>query len=248
VKILLRIIGAVIGAAFGLLASVALIRLLSGGNIVEEGFLFLPAAPVGLLTGAIAGAITATRIAKRLGKKSISDAERVGKRRIILTLVLGIPTSFIAVAWIAKEAVAPPSDAAMLRHFERHAATLDKLVEMVSADKGLDRVDQTWTMPADTKSIGVSSERLADYRRLLRDAGTPRGFQISQGHDGIDFFFWLRGSAISDDTDKGFAYRTTRPTNTLQSLDNIQVNSRDALIAYRYIRGNWYLYYQFIPD
>jgi len=248
VKILLRIAGAVIGAAFGLLASVALIRLLSGGNIVEEGFLLLPGAPVGLLVGAVMGAIVAMRAARRLGAKSISGTERGGKRRLILAVVLGIPTAFFAVFWIAREAVEPPSDAAMLRHFDDHEGVLDTLAKMASADKGLDRVDQDWTMPADTRSVGVSSERLADYRRLLRDAGTPRGFQVSQGQDGIDFLFWLRGSAISDDTDKGFAYRTTPPPSTVQSLDGIRVDSRNALIAYRHIRGNWYLFYKFIPD
>jgi hypothetical protein len=248
VKILLRIIGAVIGAAFGLLASVALIRSLSDGNIVEEGFLFLPGAPVSLLVGAFAGAIMAMQAARRLGAKSISTSGRREKRRFILALVLGIPAAFVAVIWIAREAVEPPSDAAMLLHFDRHEGALDTLAKMADADKGLDRVDQDWTMPADTRSVGVSSERLADYRRLLRDTGTPRGFQVSQGHDGLNFLFWLRGSAISDDTDKGFAYRTTPPPRTVQSLDNIRTDSRNALIVYRHIRGNWYLFYEFIPD
>jgi hypothetical protein len=248
VKILLRIIGASIGAVFGLLASVALIRLLSSGNMVEEGFLLLPGAPAGLLAGAVAGAIVVMRVARRLGAKSVSDIERGGKRWLIVALVLGIPAAFVAVVWIAREAIEPPSDVAMLRHFERHEGAFDTLVKMASADKGLDRVDQDWTMPADVRSVGVSSERLADYRRLLRDAGTPRGFQVSKGDDGFDFLFWLRGSAISDDTDKGFAYRTTPPPNTVQSLDGIRADSRNALIAYRHIRGNWYLFYEFIPD
>jgi hypothetical protein len=210
--------------------------------------LFLPGAPVGLLVGAFAGAIVAMQAARRLGANSISASGRREKRRLILALVLGIPAAFVTVIWIARVSVEPPSDAAMLRHFDRHEGALDTLVKMADADKGLDRVDQDWTMPADTRSVGVSSERLADYRRLLRDAGTPRGFQVPHGHDGFNFLFWLRGSAISDDTDKGFAYRTTPPSRTVQSLDNIHTDSRDALIAYRHIRGNWYLFYEFIPN
>jgi len=248
VKNLFRIIGAVIGAVFGLFACVAIIRLLSGGNAVEEAFLFLPVAAVSLLTGAVAGAIVGTRAARRLSAKSLSDTERVEKRRFILALVLGIPTAFIAVVWIAREAVEPPSDATMLRQFERNESKFDALVGMANADKGLDRVDENWTIPADTKDVGVSPERLADYRRLLRDAGTPRGFQVAQGRDGFNFFFWLRGSAISDDTDKGFAYRTTPPPSTVQTLDGIRAESRNASIAFRHIRGNWYLFYEFIPD
>jgi hypothetical protein len=244
VKILLRIIGAVTGAAFGLLSSVALVRVLSGGNVVEEGFLLLPGAPIGLLVGAFAGAIVAMQAARMF----LSAPGRGKKRRLLLALVLGIPAAFIAVAWIAREAVEPPSDAVMLRHFDRHEGALDTLAKMADADKGLDRVDQDWTMPADTRSVGVSSERLADYRRLLRDAGTPRGFQVSQSQDGFNFLFWLRGSAISDDTDKGFAYRTSPPAHTVQFLDGIRTDSRNASIAYRHIRGNWYLFYEFIPD
>jgi len=247
-RIAFRIIGGLIGGAFGLLVCVGLIALLSDGNTVAEGFLFLPGAPIGLLTGAIVGAIFASRAAKLLGNKSTSDADRSRKRRLTLALVLGIPTAFIAVGWIVKEAHEPPSDAAMLRDFTRHETTFNTLVEMVAADKALDRVDENWTMPADTKSVGVSPERIAEYRKLLRDAGTPRGFQVLPARDEFKFFYWLRGSAISDDIDKGFAYRTTPPASTVQTLDGIRSKSRDAFVAYRHVRDNWYLFYEVIPD
>jgi hypothetical protein len=246
-KILLRIIGTIIGAALGLLTCVALIQLLSGGNVVFEGFMFLPGAPVSLIVGAIAGAIIAKRTLQRLDKKSISDADQVGKRRFILAMALGIPTAFIVAVWIARETKEPPSDASMLRFFERHYATFDTLVEMASADKGLDRVDQTWTMPADTTTVGVTLERLADYRRLLSEVDVSRGFQVAPDHSGFNFLFWLRGSAISDDTTKGFAYRTSPPPITVQTLDGIHPVSSDSFISYRHIQGNWYLFYEFIP-
>jgi hypothetical protein len=216
VKIVFRIIGAVIGAAFGLLVCVTLLALLSDGNTVVEGFLLLPGAPIGLLTGAFAGATLASRAANLQDNQSTSDTGRCRKRRLTLALVLGIPVAFIAVGWVAKETHEPPSDAAMLRNFARHEGTFNTLVEMASVDKALDRVDENWTMPADTKNVGVSPERLADYRRLLREVGTPSGFQVSQGRDRFNFFFWLRGSAISEDIDKGFAYRTTPPASTVQ--------------------------------
>ena len=94
-KIVFRIIGAVIGAAFGLLVCEALIALLSDGNTVSEGFLLLPGAPIGLLTGGFAGAILASRAAKLLGNQSIADRRR--KRRLTLALVLIIPAAFVAV-------------------------------------------------------------------------------------------------------------------------------------------------------
>jgi hypothetical protein len=72
--------------------------------------------------------------------------------------------------------------AAMIREFARREAAFNN-----------------WTLPADPQSIGVSPERLAEYRKLLRAAGTPRGFQRSPAREGFNFFFWLQGSAISDD-------------------------------------------------
>jgi hypothetical protein len=242
-----RILGALIGAAFGLVTCFELLPILCGGNLLAAGFLFLPGAAVSLIAGGIAGAISATRVAKRLGEPTTAT-ERRSRRILVLSLLLGIPSTFVAVVWIGRAAMKPPSDAAMLRHFERHEATFAALAQMATADNGLDRVDENWTMPADTNSVGVSTERLGVYRRLLSQAGTPRGFQVSKSHDGFDFFYWLVGSAISDDTDKGFAYRTTPPPSTVQTLDDIRTDSREPFIAYRHIHGSWYLYYEYTPD
>lgn len=247
-KIVYRIIGSVIGAALGLSAYIALIAFLSDGNMVAEGFLFVLGAPIGLLAGAIAGAIFASRAAKRLGDPSKSDTVRRRKRRVTLALVLGIPAAFAFMGWVTKEAHEPPSDAAMLREFGRHEATYNTLIEMATTDKALDRVDQNWTIPADPQSIGVSPERLAKYRSLLRAAGTPRGFQRLPGRDGFNFFFFLQGSAISDDKTKGFSYQTAPPERIVQTLDDIRADSRDGFTSYRHIGGNWYLFYEFTPD
>lgn len=190
------IIGAVIGAIFGLISVTALVELLSNGNTLGEAFLFLIAAPLGILTGAAIGALVMVRVVPHLRKRPTSVAARRGQKRILLGLLPGIPAAFGVVIFIAREAVEPPSDSAMLRHFERQQTTFEKLVKMASADKGLAQVDEGWTMPADAKSIDVSRERLAAYRKLLRDAGTPRGFKALRDDAGYDFYFWLKGSAI----------------------------------------------------
>jgi hypothetical protein len=242
------IIGAVVGAIFGLISAVALVELLSNGNTLGEGFLLLIAAPVGVLTGAAGGALVTVRVVPHLRKTPPSVAARRGQKRILLGLLLGIPAAFVVVIFIAREAVKPPSDSAMLGHFERQQTTFESLVKMASADKGLARVDENWTMPANTQSVGVSRERLAAYRKLLRDAGTPRGFKALSDDAGYDFYFWLRGSAISDDVQKGFAYRTTPPPGIVQALDGVHVEPGKYMVAYRHIRGSWYLFYEFIPD
>jgi len=247
VKTLFGIIGAVVGAVFGLIAAVALVRLLSDGNTLGEAFLFLAAAPLGFLPGAVVGALLTVRVLSRLRERPASVAGRREQKRMRLGLLLGTAAAFVIVLLVAREAAAPPSDASMLRHFERHEATFEKLVTMAGADKGLVRVDEDWTLPARTQSVGVSGERLAVYRKLLRDAGTPRGFKVSQDAVGYDFYFWLRGSAVSADVQKGFAYRASPPPGIVQNLDGIRADPGKYLIAYRHIRGPWYLFYEFIP-
>jgi hypothetical protein len=245
-KTIFGVVGAAIGAAFGLILAVAIVRLLNQGNTVGEGFMFLIAGPLGLLTGIVVGALAAVRVIPYFRANAISDAERRSKRQMLLGTLLGIPAAFVAIIWVARQTVEPPSDSTMLRHFDRKESTFTKLVDMASEDKGLVRIDSDWTMPADTQSVGVSPERLVFYRKLLRDADTPRGLKAED--TGFDFYFWLRGSAISDDTDKGFAYRAIPPPNIVQSLDSIRPDSKNPMIAYRHIRGNWYLFYEYIPD
>ena len=57
------------------------------------------------------------------------------------------------------------------------------------------------------------------------------------------------GSAISSDIAKGYAYLTVAPIEVLVSLDGYRPEpGRDEVIrVYRHIRGNWYLFYEYIP-
>ncbi len=246
-KALFGIIGAVIGAVFGFIAALALVRLPGGGNTLGEAFLFIAAAPVGFLTGAVFGALLAVGVVAKFREKPTSVAARREQKRMVVGLLLGIPAAFVVVIFVARKAAEPPSDSVMLIHFEGQEATFEQMVKMAGADKGLIRVDEDWTMPADTQSVGVSRDRLAEYHKLLRDAGTPRGFKVLQNGAGYDFYFWLRGSAVSADMQKGFAYRTSPPPGVVQNLHGIRASSRRYLVAYRHIRGPWYLFYEVIP-
>lgn len=245
-KAFFGVVGAVTGAVFGLIAAVAFVRLLGDGNSLAEAFLLLIAGPLGGVTAAIAGTLFAVRIVARLRRRPTSIVDRREQKRILAGLLVGVPLAFALVTFIAREAVEPPSDAAMLRHFGRQQSAFEELVKMAGADKALVRVDQDWTLPADTLSAGVSRERLAAYRKLLHEAGVPRGFMALQDNSGYDFDFWLRGSAVSADTEKGFAYRTSPPPNIVRTLDGIRAGP-GGMVAYRHIRGNWYLFYEFIP-
>jgi gas vesicle protein len=249
VKIVFVLIGVVIGAVFGLIAAMALAELLNHGNTLAEGFyLLLMAGPLGILTGAVVGALLAVRVVPRLREKPTSLTGRREQKRILLGLLLGVPAAFVAVIWVAREAVKPPLDSVMIRHFERQQTAFEKLVTMARADKALVRVYEDGTVPPDTHCIGVSPERLATYREVLRAAGTPHGFKVLREDAGYDFYFWLRGSAISDDVAKGFAYRPSPPAHIVQTLDGVRADPGKYTVVYRHIRGHWYLFYEYIPD
>ena len=121
---------------------------------------------------------------------------------------------------------------------------------MIKTDGDLVRLDEDWTDPKNPEAIGISPARISIYRRLLRDARVPRGFQSEGLMDEVDFFYWMIGSAVSRDTSKGYAYLTRPPGETLNSLDAYRPdlrNADDTVKVYRHIHGNWYLFYEYIP-
>jgi hypothetical protein len=105
--VILRVVGALIGGAFGVVTCFELLPILCGGNTLAAGFLFLPGAPISLIVGGVAGAISATQLAKRLGE-SATATERRSRRILVVSLLLGIPSAFVAVVWIGREAMPPP--------------------------------------------------------------------------------------------------------------------------------------------
>jgi hypothetical protein len=173
-SILTRFIGALAGLIFALLVSFALLSLLSGGDPFFLALLLIPIGGASVVAGAITGAVLGPKAVHYLAAKAQSHSERAKKRLLTLAFVLSIPVLVIFSVWFWRQANEPPSDAAMLKHFARHETTFTMLLGMASADKELTRVDQNWTLPADSRSVGVSPERLATYRALLADAGTPR--------------------------------------------------------------------------
>lgn len=135
----------------------------------------------------------------------------------------------------------PPSDSKLLSHFERHEATFNQIIQMLQKDKELRRIDENWTSPENPETIGVSPNRLAEYRRILGAVGTPRGFEVQE--NGIHFFYWISGSSVSSTTIVGFAYLPQPPAETVPRL------SQQTCLGPRYrpIHGRWYLYYQYYP-
>jgi hypothetical protein len=239
-------LGIALGGAGGLFLAIAF----AAGNAFLAGIILVIAGPILLIAGAAVGGIQASRILNLLRQEQKGTAAHARIAKHGLSLVLASVFLIVTLAAGVDYLFRPPSDRVLLAHFERHEATFRRAVQMAEADKKLLRVDDTWTEPHQPQTIGVSAARVAEYRRLLREAGTPRGFQVEKSTggfqvwkpaDGIHFFCWVSGSGFTSTRVKGVAYLKKRPTKTFPSLDQ----ESHPPFAYRLIRGNWYLFYRY---
>ncbi len=190
-KILAGAIGAITGALFGAICSWSVSVLLSRGNVLLAGALTFVGVPLGGILGAISGIVAGLKGLPKLGKRPDTENEQREKTRLVGALLFGVPAAFLLVIFVGWYSSQPPSDRAMLRHFERNETVFNKIIEMANVDKALTCVAVNWTLPQNPQDIGVSPERLAEYRKLLATAGTPRGFQTGDDGAGVDFYFWL---------------------------------------------------------
>ena len=87
-------------------------------------------------------------------------------RTVKLLLQLGVIVSGLARGGL-------PTDDQLLEGFQTHRADLDTLVRMFQEDKGLGRIGDGFTRPDDPQTVGVSAERLRDYRRLCDAVSAP---------------------------------------------------------------------------
>jgi hypothetical protein len=250
VRFLSAIIGAVVGAIVGLVSALFLATMRARNNVLAEGFIFVYAAPVGLIVGTALGIIGGLRILHYLREGETTGRARSKKLRLMLSVIVGIAAVATGMLWVVSSRHNPPSDRALLANFGHHESTFNQLVEMANADKWLDRVDEDLTSPKEPETVGVSPARITTYRRLLREARVSRGFHAIGFGAEVDFYYWLMGSAISSDTGKGYAYLTSPPGNLLTTLDRCRPDENNGfgVRAYRHIRGNWYLFYEYIPD
>lgn len=238
--------GVFLGAIVGGTAAFSLVSVAVDGDGLGVFFLMMIWGPIGLIAGALLGAVLALRVLRYVrGNQQRRHAKR-SNILLVSGLILAAPLLAAALAWYGNQCQYPPSDQQLLSNFRFHRAEFDELAQMKQADKGLLSIGSDFTQPNDLQTVGVSPERIAKYRWLLQCAGVHRGLRVD-GLTGADFAVWMQGGATSSDRDKGYAHLVVPPKHILSSLNQIPPDSPHEFEVYRHIEGCWYLYYEYLP-
>lgn len=134
-----------------------------------------------------------------------------------------------------------PSDQTLLNNFQTHKSEFNQLLEMFLADKGLGRVAYSFTRPERPESIGVSPDRLGEYRKLFGRLGLSEGIEGYVEKDTVWFHASAQGLSVTG-SGKGYAYLTKPPPLVVDNLDNYRSQDGKSFAAFRHIEGKWYLY------
>jgi hypothetical protein len=137
-----------------------------------------------------------------------------------------------------------PSDQAMTSEFQSHKAQFQQLLEMFQTDKDLGRVAYDFTRPAEPEKLGITQERLKQYRALFTELKLSAGIEGYPPKDSVMFIRSTQGLSVSGSS-KGFAFLLKQPELLVNDLDEYKAKQQRSFTAFRHIEGNWYLYYDF---
>jgi len=139
-----------------------------------------------------------------------------------------------------------PTDAEMIANLRAKMPLFEKLVAMIQEDRDLERVDVDWTRPDNPATIGVTPQRIATYRALMKEAGIARGFYALKPRTNIKFIGYASG-LFTHGWGKSYVYllpdaESSRYDFDLEEgdLDAAAVGQRK-FFGYRHIDGPWYL-------
>jgi hypothetical protein len=139
----------------------------------------------------------------------------------------------------------PPSDDALLSIFENHTDDFEALVSMFTEDMVLEKVARNYTWPDNVRELGISRQRIKNYRELLEEAGL---LSIERCREGILFTVYAGGALPDDGVYKGYAYFPGGPSarvcpSLVDDLDDLEWSPYQVTSACRQIDENWYLWF-----
>jgi hypothetical protein len=137
-----------------------------------------------------------------------------------------------------------PKDEVLLKNFRDHKAEFEQLLQMFHADKRLSRVARDFTRPANPTEVGITEERLREYRKLFDVLGLSAGIEGYGEKESVFFLASTQGLSVSGSS-KGYAYLATPPELIVDQLDGYKPPDGKSFSAFRRIEGNWYLHFDY---
>jgi len=185
------------------------------------------------------------------------------RRRIIVTtailnfvrhpafLIFGFVTALlVAPLYTYSPSIAPPDDA-LIANFQLHRADFDRIHQSLQTEPALQYINAEGinylayggpTVPGSTLDPTIPDHQ--DFAPRLRSVGIDSARLLTNNPDEITAVVWKTNSPRSYQF-KGYIYSTSMLRPLYPSLD-----TRDHPIptSYRHIEGNWYLYYDRLPE
>jgi hypothetical protein len=159
--------------------------------------------------------------------------------KVTLVFVVVIVGLFFALKyWLSH-----PSDETLISNFNANKTEFENLIKMVQKDRGLKRVDDSWTSPDDPKTVGVSNDRIKLYCKMFAQLNIPRGFSAFNPN----FIELIASSSgiVTDGSSTGYHYIEGEPRNVVKNLDDYDPGHLRSFTAVRHLQGNWHLYYDY---
>lgn len=160
----------------------------------------------------------------------------------ILVTFLTVAACFILLTPLNEVIEAHPSSEELINNFYTHRAEFDRLLQMAIEDQELNRVAYNFTRPEDPELIGITQERLNEYRLLFHKLNLEAG--IENHNYRVWFIASSSGLSISGSA-KGYIYTEVHPDLVVEDLDSYDSADGRSFTAYQQIKGNWYLYYDY---
>jgi hypothetical protein len=142
------------------------------------------------------------------------------------------------------------TDEEMIAHFHAQRPAFDTLRKMMLRDSGLIAVTEDSTEPAYHLDFGISRERIAEYRRLLTQAGIAEGIAATPERDRIDLLASTQ-QMLNRGSIKGYLYSDSIRDDTIDAGARLPSTTDDlspgppAFETWtRRIDGNWYLFFE----
>ncbi len=135
----------------------------------------------------------------------------------------------------------PPSDNSYIAPFQQREPALQRIVQLLSKESGIRRVDLDWSDPAPEKSSGEQRRLQPLIRKELEAAQALGAFRNPDGS--VYIFDWRLGSVGSSHSKKGYAYCPSPPTQILPTLDQMDRKPGREVHSFRHLQGNWYVFY-----